>query len=90
MKSERGVTLTSIMIYIVALTIVVAIVARVSTYFYLSYIFLFPIILPYVARKFRLGYKSILNPIVQIGFFSYFIVYYFSTSGAVGSGYAHR
>lgn len=34
MKSERGVTLTSIMIYVFALTIVVMIIARISTYFY--------------------------------------------------------
>ena len=34
MKSEKGVTLTSIMIYVVALTIVVGIVGRITTYFY--------------------------------------------------------
>lgn len=34
MKSERGITITSIIIYIVALTSIVIIVGRVSTYFY--------------------------------------------------------
>ena len=34
MKSERGVTLTSIMIYVVALTIVVTLFGRITTYFY--------------------------------------------------------
>lgn len=63
------------------------ILGRVSTYFYLGYIFLFPIILPYIARKFRLSYKRTLKPIALIGFFAYFMVYYFSSSGAVGSGY---
>ena len=63
------------------------ILGRVSTYFYLGYIFLFPIILPCIARKFRLCYKSFLKPIALVGFFTYFIVYYLSSSGAVGSGY---
>ena len=34
MKNERGVTITSIMIYIIVLTIVVIILGRISTYFY--------------------------------------------------------
>lgn len=34
MKSERGVTLTSIMIYIIALTIAVVTIGRLITYFY--------------------------------------------------------
>lgn len=34
MKSNKGVTLTSVTIYIIALTIIVAIVARISIYFY--------------------------------------------------------
>ena len=34
MKSERGVTLTSIMIYVVALTVVVLLIGRITTYFY--------------------------------------------------------
>lgn len=34
MKSERGVSLVSLIIYLIAMTTVVAIVARVSTYFY--------------------------------------------------------
>lgn len=34
MKSEKGVTLTSIMIYVIALTIVVLTVGRIITYFY--------------------------------------------------------
>ena len=34
MKSNSGVTLTALTIYIIALTIVVAIIARISIYFY--------------------------------------------------------
>ena len=34
MKSERGVTLTSILIYVIALTVVVTIIGRIITYFY--------------------------------------------------------
>lgn len=34
MKSERGVTLTAIMIYIIALTIAVLLIGRITTYFY--------------------------------------------------------
>ena len=34
MKSEKGVTITSVLIYIIALTIVVIIVGRITTYFY--------------------------------------------------------
>lgn len=34
MKSERGVTITSVLIYIIALTAVVFIVGRITTYFY--------------------------------------------------------
>ncbi len=34
MKSEKGVSLVSLIIYLIAMTTVVAIVARVSTYFY--------------------------------------------------------
>lgn len=34
MKSERGVTLTSIMVYVVALTSVVILIGRITTYFY--------------------------------------------------------
>ena len=34
MRSEKGVTLTSIMIYVVALTIAVATIGRLVTYFY--------------------------------------------------------
>ena len=34
MKSEKGVTITSIMIYVVALTIVVLLIGRIITYFY--------------------------------------------------------
>lgn len=63
------------------------ILGRVSTYFYLSYIFLFPIVFPYISRKFSLSYRNFLKPIVFLGFFVYFIVYYFSASGAIGSGY---
>ena len=34
MKEERGITLTSIIIYIVALLIVIGIVSSISSYFY--------------------------------------------------------
>ena len=34
MKSERGVTLTSILIYVIALTVIVIIIGRIVTYFY--------------------------------------------------------
>lgn len=34
MKSERGVTLTSILIYVIALTVIVLIIGRIITYFY--------------------------------------------------------
>lgn len=34
MKSERGVTLTSILIYVIALTIIVTMIGRIITYFY--------------------------------------------------------
>lgn len=34
MKSERGVTITSVLIYIIALTAVVIIIGRITTYFY--------------------------------------------------------
>ncbi len=34
MKSEKGVTLTSVMVYIIALTVVVITVGRIMTYFY--------------------------------------------------------
>ncbi|MCI8272510.1 MAG: hypothetical protein HFJ55_00300 [Clostridia bacterium] len=34
MKSERGATITSIIIYVIALTVVVVIVGRITTYFY--------------------------------------------------------
>lgn len=34
MKSERGVTLTSIMIYVIALTVAVLIIGRITNYFY--------------------------------------------------------
>ena len=34
MKSEKGLTITSIMIYILVLTFIVIILARVSTFFY--------------------------------------------------------
>ena len=34
MKSERGVTITAIMIYVLAFTVVVVIVTRMTTYFY--------------------------------------------------------
>ena len=34
MKSERGVTITSVLIYIIALTVVVIIIGRITTYFY--------------------------------------------------------
>lgn len=34
MKSERGITLTSIMIYVVALTVIVIVIGRIITYFY--------------------------------------------------------
>ena len=37
------------------------ILARLSTYFYLSYIFLFPLILPYLAQKMKLKYKKVLK-----------------------------
>lgn len=33
-KDNRGVTLTSVTIYVIALTVVVVIIARISTYFY--------------------------------------------------------
>ena len=32
MKSERGVTLTSILIYVIALTVIVLIIGRIITY----------------------------------------------------------
>ncbi len=34
MKSEKGVTLTSVMIYVVAFTVIVLLIGRVTTYFY--------------------------------------------------------
>ena len=34
MKSERGVTITAIMIYVLAFTVVVVLVTRMTTYFY--------------------------------------------------------
>lgn len=34
MKSEKGVTITSIMIYVIALTVVVLLIGRIITYFY--------------------------------------------------------
>lgn len=34
MKSEKGVTITSVLIYIIALTVVVIIIGRITTYFY--------------------------------------------------------
>lgn len=34
MKSERGVTITSIMIYVIALTVAVLIIGRITNYFY--------------------------------------------------------
>jgi len=34
MKSEKGITVTSIMIYIIALTVVVILIGRLTTYFY--------------------------------------------------------
>ena len=34
MKSERGVTITSILIYVIALTVIVIIIGRIVTYFY--------------------------------------------------------
>lgn len=34
MKSERGVTLTSLMIYVVAFTVIVLAIGRITTYFY--------------------------------------------------------
>ena len=34
MKSERGVTITSVVIYVIALTITVLIIGRITTYFY--------------------------------------------------------
>lgn len=34
MKSERGVTITSVLIYIIALTAVVILIGRITTYFY--------------------------------------------------------
>ena len=33
-KNERGVTLTSVLIYVLALTVIVIIVGRITTYFY--------------------------------------------------------
>ena len=33
-KNEKGVTLTSLLIYVLALTVVVIIVGRITTYFY--------------------------------------------------------
>lgn len=63
------------------------ILARLSTYFYLSYIFLFPLILPHIAKKVGIKYKSTFKPIVLFAFMLYFMVYYFSSSGASGGGY---
>ena len=34
MKSQKGVALTSIMIYVIAMTIIVGLIVRITTYFY--------------------------------------------------------
>lgn len=63
------------------------ILARLSTYFYISYIFLFPLMLPHIASKLNIEYRKLFKPLVLILFFLYFLIYYFSGSGATGGGY---
>lgn len=60
---------------------------RVTTYFYISYLFLIPEVLKTLAKRFGYFEKFILYIIVAIAFAIYFIIYYFSSSGAEGSGY---
>lgn len=63
------------------------ILARLSTYFFISYVFLFPLAIPFIAKKIKVRYNSLFKIIVYFLFFAYFLIYYYSGSGALGGGY---
>ena len=59
--------------------------ARVTTYYFLGYIFLFPQILCSLKKRFK--EKDFITVIFFVCFIIYFLIYYFSSQGAIGSGY---
>lgn len=64
--------------------------SRITTYFFLGYIFLVPDVLSAYIEKFK-NHKFLTKNVMMVAFFTactcYFLVYYFSASGAVGCGY---
>lgn len=64
------------------------ILARLTTYFYMAYIYLIPIVFEeYIADFSKKKNKIILMCLTVIVLFSYKTVYYFSNAGAIGGGY---
>lgn len=62
-------------------------IGRVTTYFYVPYIFLIPEVIKTVEYKFTRSSRGIVVAAAIVLFALYHFVYYFSGSGAVGSGY---
>lgn len=61
--------------------------ARFTTYFYAFYIILLPKCIDNYLKRFTPNSRRIVRGLIYIVLFAYFIVYYKSSSGAVGSGY---
>ncbi|MFV0250040.1 MAG: EpsG family protein [Bacilli bacterium] len=62
--------------------------ARLTTYFFVFYIFLIPLVIEEFLNKIRINKRKKLFIILFILFFvSYHFIYYFSSSGASGAGY---
>lgn len=68
-----------------------AIIGRVSTYFFVAYIYLLPEILSIVKNHFVYSNQPIIQILFNIALGCYFLIYYFSTSGsgALSGGYIH-
>lgn len=69
------------------LTLKLYILGRVTTYFWVAYIFLIPEVLITVNNYLSSNSKKYFLIILIAGLFVYHAVYYYSSSGAIGSGY---
>ncbi len=61
--------------------------ARLTTYFFVPYIFLIPEVMLTFEQKLSKKSCFLVKCVIYVVLFAYHIVYYFSASGAVGSGY---
>jgi drug/metabolite transporter superfamily protein YnfA len=69
------------------LTVRLYLFGRITTYFYVTYIFLIPEIMGLIKERYSKNKRIVLYGIIIIALLLYHFVYYYSSSGAVGSGY---